>query len=179
MSRRRTFAYVVLVLGALVLPAALAQERPPQQLLVVNADEIVLDATGWLLTASGKVRLSGEDLLLTCGQLQATVDQKTQQIAQVEASGDVQFQMRYRQQEQDWQVSAVAQRAQFLPQQRLLLAQGSAVVEVKAGEPGQQQYRLSGDSVQFDLDKRRLLARKEEHQPEMEITLPPPQQEAQ
>jgi len=161
----------------LALPAALAQEPTPSQYRV-SADEIAFDAAGGLLAATGGVRLTGEDLLLTCGRLEATVDQEAQQIGRLEATEGVEFQMRYRQQEQEWQIKAVAQRAQFLPQDRVLLAQGSAVVEVKAGSEGQQ-YRLTGDSVQFELDKRRLLARKEEQQPQMEITLPAPQEEAQ
>ena len=172
MLRRGIIICLALLLAVLALRRALAQEQPSQQRLRVTADEIAFDAKKGTLVAAGGVRMTGADLLLTCGRLQASVDQKAGTLSAVEATENVQFEMRYHQQEQEWQVTAAAARARFLPQERVLVAEGGAVVEVKAAEPSDQHYRLSGDSVEFDLDQRRLVARKEQSQPEMEITLP-------
>ncbi len=176
---RRTLIWCVVVGVAIVtLARAIAQEPAAQRQLRVTADEIAFDAKARLVTATGEVRLTGEGLLLTCGQLSAALDPDTGTITSVEGTGNVQFAMTYRQQEQNWQVKASGERARLLERERLLVMEGAAVVVVEGGEPAQH-YRLTGDNVQFELDNRRLVARKTERQPEMEITLPAPQQEAQ
>lgn len=178
MLRRALVSCVVAGLAIVALARALAQEPPAQQHLRVTADEIAFDANERTVTATGAVRLTGEGLLLTCGQLRAALDQQAGQMTSVEATGSVQFEMTYRQAEQDWQIKANGEHARLLAQERVLVMEGGAVVEVQGGEPAQQ-YRLTGDNVQFELDKRRLVARKTQQQPEMEITLPAPKQEAQ
>jgi len=49
-------------------------------------------------------------------------------------------------------------------------------VEVSAEGQQGQQYRLVGDKIEFDINQRVLVARKEQQQPEIEITLPPAQE---
>ena len=162
----------ILLLASVLLTAASAQEPSAGRQLKVTADEIAFDAKAGKVTATGGVKLTGEGLLLTCGQLEAAVDQEKGELAAIEATQNVQFQMEYRQQEQTWRVNAVSQLARFLPAEQVLTAEGGAVVEVDGGESGQH-YRLTGDIVQFELQTRRLVARKQESQPQMEITLPP------
>jgi len=168
---------IVLLAGAvglIILAAAPAQEQSRR--LQVTADEIAFDLPQATLTAKNKVRLTGDGLLLTCDSLKARLDQEKGEIAAVDAEQNVRFQMRYQQQDQKWLVTAVSKRARFDPAQGLLTAEGGATVEVSAEGQQGQQYRLVGDKIEFDINQRVLVARKEQQQPEIEITLPPAQE---